>query len=370
MSEPEDRTWCISFLDQQSSSDSDDDTGPGECQTTDSSTSGGTPKGGTPGASRKPCLKLGFHPGWTVEVKAGDAEMTYVDTATSFTVPVSKFNKAAIALDPHTLDWLLVPSKRHCNCQRACPKTTKLSVNDVLSLRRAWFESTESNLVLAAKELRRLNRLSANAEGVISDKLSFTYRVDDVVVCSTYWQTVMSVSDHTLKKARRMARANRFITAHAGLGLAKATVSNANQEPSDALKCHAFWTSYFDTSCQRPNDKTRLFPCAQSFPTIFRNTFLAYAARMNWESVPKMGVFRTAATHSDFADVKTRPQHTHVRCDECTDCTEQIGRAFRTGAEKIYWMNRWNQHQNDINCWRQLETYYTQRAQVATPLYC
>ena len=122
-----------------------------------------------------------------------------------------------------------------------------------------------------------------------------------------------------------------FIVTHGGRDLCKLKAESCDGEASAALKCHAFWTHYFNVFCQRPEDKMRLFPTQEAFPHLYTSTFLPYAENLGWKSIPKLRCFETVAcTHPDFADVKKRKQHTHCRCSQCADCKAALRRGFRT----------------------------------------
>ena len=135
-------------------------------------------------------------------------------------------------------------------------------------------------------------------------------------------------------------------------------------EASDALKCHGFWHQYFDVMCQRPNDRVRLFPTTESFHSLYITHLQPYAKRLGWVKIPSEKAFaRVATTHADFSDVKRKRNHTHCRCDECTDCKEIMARGFRNGEDLTLHEERWARHQQAVKDWRYCEGYWTQLAQ-------
>jgi hypothetical protein len=130
------------------------------------------------------------------------------------------------------------------------------------------------------------------------------------------------------------------------------------------MKCHGFWYQFFDIFCQKPNDTTRLFPTAETFSSLYITNFLPYAKRHQWTEIPSKKVFtRVATTHPDFADVKRKKNHTHCRCDECTDCKELMSRGFKNGEDLEAVNRRWGRHQQAVKDWRLCEGYWTQLSQ-------
>jgi hypothetical protein len=243
-------------------------------------------------------------------------------------------------------------------------------VGAVLNLRRPIWESDESVVVHVARLLRSFNTHQLNADGLIATRTSIYYAIEGRQVCRTYWSIVMGISDHTLRRSRLMAKTGRFVTTHAGIGLTKGTIgdgSPGSTEASDGLKCHAFWMMYFDVMCQRPNDEVRLFPTAETFPSLYQSQFLPHVERMGWTKTPGERVFtKIAKNHRDFADVKRKKNHTHCRCDECSDCRALLAAGFRNGADLEDARQRWQRHQGAVKDWRECENYWTQRSQ-STP---
>jgi hypothetical protein len=295
-------------------------------------------------------------------------KMTYGATGATFNVLNTKVNKAQAALDPQTYDFLLVPSRDQCRCNRVCT-TFPLTVGDVLNLRRPIWESDDPTLVSIARQLRSFNLSLLNVAGEIPRNASLAYKINDREVCGAYWMTVMGISDHTMRRSRMMAKHGRFVTAHAGTGMTKLTLGDGspNLEASDALKCHSFWYQYFAIFCQKPNDEVRLFPTAETFKSLYIKNFLPYATRLGWTKIPSQKVFTTvASTHPDFADVKRKKNHTHCRCNECSDCKALLAAGFQNGAELEAVQHRWQLHQTAIRDWRACEQYWTQLSQ-STP---
>jgi hypothetical protein len=295
----------------------------------------------------------------------GMVQMTYIPTGETFDVQSSKTNKAQVALDPTNYAFLLVPTPAQCKCTRVCTKTP-LTVGDVLRLRRPLWESDESVLIQVARLLRTDNTHMLNTRGIIPAQAPMDYKIDGREVCCAFWCTVMGTSDHTIRKSRTMAKHGRFVTGHAGTSMTKLQLGDVTTgaEASDALKCHGFWYQYFDVMCQRPNDEVRLFPTAETFKSLYISHLLPYAKRNGWVKNPSPKVFTTIATnHDDFADVKRKRNHTHCRCDECTNCKEIMDRGFRNGEELTLHKERWARHQVAVKDWRHCENYWTQMAQ-------
>ena len=320
----------------------------------------------TPTATRvKP--RADYHPGWDVKDLTGSRMVTlaYIASGATYSVPANKQNKAAGGLDPDSLHFLINPQKQHCQCSRLCG-TMGLTATDVLKIRKSIFETEEPSVIVLAKILRLDNAALVSSDGTIADGSKLAYKICGKAVCGRFWGTVMTTSDHTLRKARRFAKSGNFITGHAGRGLSKQSVEAVDGEASASLKCHAFWKHYLDTLCQRSNDTTRLFPTEQTFGSIYLTHFLPYAVRLGWVDAPGERLFRKVCrTHPDFADVKTKKKHTHVRCAECTDCKELLLRGFKN-AEDLEALNaRWKCHQDAVRSWRECENFHTQRAQSA-----
>jgi hypothetical protein len=292
----------------------------------------------------------------------GMVKMTYGATGATFNVQSSKTNKAQMALDPQTYTFLLVPTPAQCRCTRVCTQPS-LKVCDVLRLRRPLWERDETMVVQVARLLRADNIDLLNARGTIPPQTPMAYKIDGRLVCCAFWCTVMGTSDHTIRKSRVMARTGSFITGHAGTTMSKLHLGDVTTgvEASDALKCHAYWHQYFDVMCQKPNDKFRLFPTAESFKSLYDTNFKPYVKRMGWVKIPSDKVFiRVATTHDDFDDVKRKRNHTHCRCDECTNCKEIIARGFRNGEDLEIHRRRWASHQKAVKDWRYCENYWTQ----------
>jgi hypothetical protein len=318
----------------------------------------------TPASTVKP--RGEFHPGFTVATKPDSkfVTLTYTATGATFVVPSNKQNKAASGLDPSTYFFLIVPTIKHCSCHRGCPAKCGLRAHDVLKLRQSMYESEEPALILLAKRLRHINSNLVLPDGIMPPGSSLSYKIGDHQVCGKYWRTVYGTSEHTVRRSRVLAKSGNFYVGHAGRGMTKHPVAADGTEAGPSLKIHAFWTHYFDTMCQRPNDEDRLFPTEQTFPSIYESCFKPYAERLQWLVVPGERQFRrVAVTHPDFADVKKKKKHTHVRCNECTNCKELLARGFRNAEDLSALNQRWKAHQTAVRAWRECETYHTQRAQ-------
>jgi hypothetical protein len=307
-----------------------------------------------------------FHPAFTRATKSDSnfVTLTYTATGATFVVPSNKQNKAASGLDPSTYFFLMVPTDKHCSCHRGCPAKCGLRAHDVLQLRRTMYESEEPALILLAKRLRHINRALVQPDGIMTKGTSLSYKIGDHEVCGKYFKTVYGTSEHTIRRSRNLAKSGNFHIGHAGRGVTKLPLASEAGEAGPSLKIHAFWTQYFDTMCQRPNDEDRLFPTEQTFPSIYKSCFEPYAERLNWLVVPSERQFRrVACSHPDFADVKKKKKHTHVRCNECTNCKELLARGFRNAEDLTALNERWKCHQTSVRAWRECETYHTQRAQ-------
>jgi hypothetical protein len=295
----------------------------------------------------------------------GMVKMTYSATGETFDVQSSKANKAQMALDPQTFTFLLVPTPAQCKCTRVCTRHV-LTVGDVLRLRRPLWECDETMVVQVARLLRADNTDLLNARGTIPPQTPMAYKIDGRLVCCAFWCTVMGTSDHTIRKSRVMAKNGLFVTGHAGTSISKLQLGDVTTgcEASDALKCHGFWHQYFEVMCQKPNDEIRLFPTVESFKSLYISNLKPYAKRMGWIKIPSQKVFeRVATTHADFADVKRKRNHTHCRCDECTNCKEIMARGFRNGEDLELHKQRWGRHQGAVKDWRYCENYWTQLSQ-------
>ena len=323
-------------------------------------------KSTTPLRPPNPRLETGYHPGWTLPKRGRSrSAVTMIHDATgqSYTVPRTKFNKAAAALDPARFGFLLIPQTGDCKCARVCTKIP-LTANDVLKERVPIWTADENSSALFAKKLRSYNRQLVDSDGVIPDGCNLQYKFAGHRVCSAFWRTGMGASDHTTRKARQMAISGNFMVAHAGAGRCKVQVAAGDNEAHESLKCHTFWTHYFDTMCQRPNDDVRLFPTQEAFPHLYTETFLPYAKNLGWKNVPKLRCFEhVACKHPDFQDVKKRKKHTHLRCSECDDCKQDLARSLKNGVSLAAAKRRWEAHQTAIRRWREFENYYTQLAQ-------
>jgi hypothetical protein len=329
----------------------------------------------TPTGSRKKVKYLDrYASNWTLSSpktatsRHGMVKMTYGLTGATFNVLATKINKAQAALDPQTYDFLLVPSVSQCRCHRLCTQSP-LTAGAVLNHRRPLWESDDQILISTARLLRSYNLTQLTVNGLIPTNASLIYKISDREVCGAYWATVMGISDHTLRRSRMMAKNGRFVTGHAGTGMTKLQNGEGSPtaEASDALKCHGFWFQYFEIFCQRPNDEVRLFPTAETFKSLYINNFLPYAARLGWKKIPTVKVFsKVASTHPDFADVKRKKNHTHCRCNECSDCKALLAAGFRNGEDLEAVQHRWLLHQTAIRDWRSCEHYWTQLSQ-STP---
>ena len=74
---------------------------------------------------------------WDVgdHVSAGSVAILHIPTQAEYVIPVSRLNKAVIALDPVLAAKALVPNTRNCRCARNC--TAKWTLFDVLHFRNS-----------------------------------------------------------------------------------------------------------------------------------------------------------------------------------------------------------------------------------------
>jgi len=92
---------------------------------------------------------------------------------------------------------------------------------------------------------------------------------------------------------------------------------------ADALSqhdiCYSFWHRLFEDLCPRPNDHTRLFPCAKTNHTIYVDYFQPWFQNNfpQGSTCPSEPCFNKARGDPDFKDVKRRPKHYHAQCGDC-----------------------------------------------------
>ena len=303
------------------------------------------------------------HPGWRKKnMPAGMVSVTHEGSGSTYIIPSTKFSKAVHNLDPATFTWLLNPTKANCKCGRVCHQKGT-TVPQVLRARRSVYESEDPSLAVFARELRGYNSHLVLQDGTIPAEARLVYKFNDQVVCGDFWQTVMGTSGHTKKRAARLAKSGKFLVVHGLTGQTKMKLESVGTEAAASLKCHAFWTDYFHKTCQRPNHETRLFPTEQTFSSIYNDAFTVYSLRQGWDHIPKLGLFtRVATTHPDFADVKSKKKHSHLRCTECADCKDLITNGFKNGADLVALQARFKRHNDSVQRWREMENYYTQLA--------
>jgi hypothetical protein len=311
--------------------------------------------------SEKP--RRNHHPGWrSKNLPAGMVSVTHETSGSTYIVPSTKFSKAVHNLDPANFTFLLRPAKAHCSCSRVCHQNG-ITVPLILRARRAVYESEDPSLAVFAKELRGYNSHQVLQDGTIPAEARLVYKFNDQRVCGDFWMTAMGTSGHTKKRAALMAKSGKFIVVHGLTGQTTMKLESVGTEAAATLKCHSFWTDYFNKTCQRPNHETRLFPTEQTFPSIYNDAFTVYSVRQGWQHIPKLRLFtRVATTHPDFADVKTKKKHTHLRCDECAVCKDLISNGFKNGDDLQALQARFKRHNDAVLRWREMENYYTQLA--------
>jgi hypothetical protein len=305
-----------------------------------------------------------YHPGWTTQhLPAGMVSVTHDASGSTYKVPKTKMSKALFNLDPTTFAFVLNPTKTHCKCSRVCHQHG-ITVPLILRARRSIYETDQPSLVLFARLLRSYNSHQVLLQdGTIPDEARLVYEFNGKRVCGDFWRTAMGTSGHTKARACRMAKSGKFLVVHGSAGQTRVKLESVGTEASESLKCHSYWTDFFNKSCQRPNDETRLFPTEQTFPAIYAESFLPYAARQKWKEIPGVGLFTKVATsHPDFDDVKKKKKHTHLRCDECADCKDLIYHGFKNGDDLASLKERFQRHNDSVQAWREMENYYTQLA--------
>lgn len=130
------------------------------------------------------------------------------------------------------------------------------------------------------------------------------------------------------------------------------------------MQCVAYWKEYLDACAPRPNATTRLFPSVLALKHQYKLNFLGrYADSQGWKgrTIPSYETWRRARLDPLFADVKRQKNHYHGKCTTCSALTKQMSAQFGTSnLEQIRAL--WLAHKKDLDDFKQLETYWTQRA--------
>ena len=182
----------------------------------------------------------------------------------------------------------------------------------------------------------------------------------------------------------------RLAVASAGRG---ATVLHGNSGrigrvgggPGDT--CIAFFRYWTENFCQVDGGGRVLWPQGRTVGEVFSTTFQDWLAQQNSPESVVSGVkvslstFRNALADPEFAHVKMRKEHHHVRCDKyvsflmnvvdvfhnivacrCKALQEQVNAGFENNAKVLAYLERKKSHEAMVEDFRRLEKYWLGQA--------
>jgi hypothetical protein len=176
------------------------------------------------------------------------------------------------------------------------------------------------------------------------------------------WKAIHGIGNDRLKKLHRASSGNLSARGKPrGMGAIGLSGNNAIAVKRD--RCIVFWRQYFNQHCQRPNDHTLLWPNSSTYADIKERFFEPWwAEHYPGEDSPGRSCFEKARHDPQFADVKVRIKHFHLKCDQCALYSKMFERGFTTREEEESWSKLRVDHEVSYRHWRQTETSLMQEA--------
>lgn len=285
--------------------------------------------------------------------RSGWANMLEKATGTTFSVKWSRVAKAKAHLGHDACAGVM--KLKTCECSRSCQDSIK-TIAEIRSIRQEIFCDCESSIAVKAALVSKFK----STKGVCSIVTRSGDQIVGKTVCRKYFAALHGVALAVVRQALQIARMD---------GCApKARASVIGQEAPKYTQALAFWTTFFENHCQRPNDTERIFPTEKTYEEIYDEYFLpwfdrVYAQRLLDrcpESVkratPSLSTWKEARKSPEFADVKPCKKHTHGRCHTCAKLKTLLLESFKSGtAEREYQQQR-RMHDEEVLRWRKLET--------------
>jgi hypothetical protein len=78
---------------------------------------------------------------------------------------------------------------------------------------------------------------------------------------------------------------------------------------------------------------------------------------------PSMSSFLNQSDHVSFGHVSKKAKHTHLRCQLCATLRAEAHNGFENGEDTEEWERAYEQHQLDVNTWRDVEAHWKTEGQ-------
>ena len=267
-------------------------------------------------------------------------------TGDEYFVTLNRVAKAKLRLSYD--DCLTALHVRSCTCRRKCHRHI-MDVAEILKLRKDVFENCEDESEVSVYLLGKLRA----TKGALM--LAAPNARAPTMVCRKYYAAVHGVAENKVKCAVRLAIAGaRPIRSNN-----KKRTRIVSSPKSDTA--FAWWTTFFDINCQRPNDDVRIFPVDKSYQAIYGEYFEPWFARLVTDgrnaaiNKPKYTLWKKVRKAPQFADVKERAGHIHARCATCAKLRHMLLESFKNGAVEREYVQARRVHDEGVRLWRLLE---------------
>ena len=270
------------------------------------------------------------------------AIMKWTKSGEEYTVSYNRVAKAQLHLTP---DSFLEPMREDaCTCKRKC--CSVLSPAAIKEIRSQVFTQCHDEMGVADYIF---GKLRANPGRL---------QLNNKDVCRTYFGRVHAVGTRRITQLKIMAARGKALASRT---VRRKRAAREARDPQKSEVAYAFWHTFFESNCQRPNDEVRLWPVYKTFKEIQKDYFEPWFARLvkrgtyTEASRPQFSTFRRARRHPDFKDVVDRPEHYHARCETCRHLSTLLLNAFADGAKEEEYRRERDLHDAAVHAWRNYE---------------
>jgi hypothetical protein len=114
----------------------------------------------------------------------------------------------------------------------------------------------------------------------------------------------------------------------------------------------------------------KVLPNGTVIKLIYREVFLKWWQRGNYRDPatdellepPALTTFLHQSKHHSFSHINRKSKHTHLRCDICASLRTQSRAGFENDEDTEKFEQAYNQHEVDVDAWRDIEAFWTSNA--------